>query len=185
MFFERYAPDISLSKAHINNEEYNRYKDIIKFLQSHPLHYALTALPTYMYPKMLEDFWSNCEYHPSGNYISGSVCEGKYYIRVTIKGLRDTLRLPHYKEFDLQVSDAEAKKTLHKIWYGKDGMRRSKLPAMWRYLLGILMISFRGQIDRSEKPGPVELQIYHSLVTGADIDYAELIFNELKNKVLD
>ncbi|PWA42305.1 hypothetical protein CTI12_AA546110 [Artemisia annua] len=79
-----YIADLSILKQCVNSEQYNSFKHIVRYLQRHPLHYALTASPKVMYSEMLKEFWTTCEYHPSENYIRGYVCSGKNLIRVTI-----------------------------------------------------------------------------------------------------
>ncbi|PWA41104.1 hypothetical protein CTI12_AA555720 [Artemisia annua] len=149
-----------------------------------------------MYPDMLKEFWSTCEYHPSKNYISGFVCEGKYLIKVTIKGLRDTLKLPHYNEFDPLVTVADVERILGRCGYNFSAIEESKatdlrgkilksgLPAIWNYLSVTVMRSLGTKAGSYHEVSRMEQQIFHSLVTGTNIDYAELIFNELKKKVL-
>lgn len=166
------------------------YEAIINFLKKHKIHYAITCTDFFIFPKLLKEFWYSAhiqiDNHGSKS-IAGSIGDGYAVIRITRRRFRAALRL-NGANFEAPASDEEFKEVLDVIGYqgNKQGkIVKSKLVGIWNYLFAIIIECLGNKTGSFDQPNHNEKIFAEAVITGRNIDFAGIIFDDLIAKVED
>ena len=160
-------------------------EDFMRFLQAHPLRYALCDVPDPFLPQHICEFYYSCHFNPVTRTIHGTIAAGTQNITITPSTIRNALRLPIFHEYPDNPSEAECKDSLPLIGYNiaLQGTRNEKfvlrqcLPAGWKLLTGVIGKCLGQKTGSLDQLNLFELRILHAFVANRMYDFAGLIFD--------
>src|SRR5919199_1753795 len=121
--------------------------------------------------------------------ICGYVLNRTKRVVITVERLKEVFQLGHrekrgYNDF---VTERIARSVLPKIGYPETELNKTiKLKffkGIWNLLITFISKSLQMKTGGFDTPNATELQIFHSMLTNNQIDYAQLIFDEMVVKV--
>src|SRR5919202_626564 len=173
---------------------YVGYTEMIDFIKRHPFRWIMTMTPQAAYQDLICEFWLSCKVKKGKNddaYISGYVLNGSKRVAITLDLIKEVFELGYREQegYSPCVSNKVAKSIMTQVGYPQAEFQKSSnirlkfLSGIWNLLIGTISKTLRMKIGGFDTPNSTELQIFHAMVTGNNIDFAKLILNEMIEKV--
>src|ERR671933_272059 len=175
---------------------YTGYSEMIDFIKSHPFRWIMTMQPQAAYQDLICEFWLACKVKKDKNndaYISGYVLNSSKRVVVNLDLIKNVFELGYREQegYSPPVPDKVAKAIMVKCGYPQAELDKSSTirlkhtSGIWNLLMGTISRTLQFKIGGFDTPNTTELQIFHAMVTGNNIDFARLILNELIEKVVN
>src|ERR671933_481505 len=173
---------------------YVGYTEIIDFIKRHPFRWIMTMTPQAAYQDLICEFWLSCKVKKGQNddaYIAGYVLNRSKRVAITLDLIKEVFKLGYREQegYSPCVSNKVAKSIMTQVGYPQAEFQKSStirlkfLSGIWNLLIGTISKTLRMKIGGFDTPNSTELQIFHAMVTGNNIDFAKLILNEMIEKV--
>src|SRR5919199_2618140 len=173
---------------------YVGYTEIIDFIKRHPFRWIMTMTPQAAYQDLICEFWLSCKVKKGKNddaYISGYVLNRSKRVVITLDLIKEVFELGYREQegYSPCVSNKVAKSIMTQVRYPQAEFQKSStirlkfLSGIWNLLIGTISKTLQMKIGGFDTPNSTELQIFHAMVTGNNIDFAKLILNEMIEKV--
>src|ERR671933_2782466 len=173
---------------------YVGYTEMIEFIKRHPFRWIMTMTPQAAYQDLICEFWLSCKVKKGKNddaYISGYVLNGSKRVAITLDLIKEVFELGYREQegYSPCVSNKVAKSIMTQVGYPQAEFQKSStirlkfLSGIWNLLIGTISKTLQMKIGGFDTPNSTELQIFHAMVTGNNIDFAKLILNEMIEKV--
>ena len=170
---------------------------INSFFLSSPLYGALTLNPNKMYHEYLCEFWYTAGYDESTSSIVWTLKQGTRNFSLTVDTLRDILQMDYFANNELAIdlptgiNFREVCRQMghteivdeHGQLLRKGTIYMSRLPDSWRYFFTHIVECLGGGSGGLDQINQTQLQIAYCLWIGARVDFAQIIFNDLAERL--
>ena len=167
-----------------------------KFLQSCPLHYALSANPGHIYHRYLCEFWYTASVGDD-DVISFTLKEGTQRCVLSLEVFRNALHLnylPASQAFSKRLKNVNFREVLvyanHSGIYDEDNNLKtsgtifmSGLTNSWRYFWTNIVECLGGNSGGLDQITLPHLEMGYYLWKGRNVDFAEILFSMLISKL--
>ena len=168
------------------------FEEFMRFLQAHPLRYALSEVPDPFLPNHICEFYYSCSFNPTTRTINGTIAAGTQNISISPSTIRNALRLPIFTDYPAHPTEAECRLTLPLIGYNLalQGTRTEKfvlrqcLPAGLKLITGVIGKCLGHKTGSLDQLNLFELRILHAFVSNQMYDFAGLIFDHLVETIV-
>ena len=176
------CPNNQVATISIPKQKENQgFEELCAFMNAHPLNGAYFNTLPQLYPAFISEWWYTCNSNDANTVISGTIDQGKRTIAIDQELISVVLDLPNSGTFSPIPTKDEARASLSVVGFNKPKgpILYSAFTPRWKFIISGIIRSLGGKSGSTGEMNEFETHILSSFITGANINYAALYFNEL------